>query len=376
MSFDLSWFTSAGGLLITGGVILLTIALIILIVTGKKPKKDKNVGAVPTENQVQATNTPVGMNPNMLQQNNVQPVISGTDSFAMNGGVVTDASVSSVPSSPVENVTMPMTEPVSTVDSLANPQMPVSPMVGDVASSSPVEAVTMPMTEPVSTVDPLANPQMPVSPMGGDVVSPSPVETTSIPMVEAMPASDNSAVSTEPVSFEAPQIPVVNPTAPSIEENNVVGPDIPAAPLVESTMPSPIVPEINTQPTMQIVDTHVSTSEPVIYGGASPIVSDINFNQNTDHQIYGGADPLQNTQTIPTVNPGVVAVEPQNTEVLGQPELVPVAPIEVPSFTNNSGPVMSVAPAVPAAPAAPAVPVPPVAPAAPVVSTNQAVSQT
>ena len=361
MSFDLSWFTSAGGLLITGGVILLTIALIILIVTGKKPKKDKNVGAVPTENQVQVTNTPVGMNPNMLQQNNVQPVISGTDSFAMNGGVVTDASVSSVPSSPVENVSMPMTEPVSTVDSLANPQMPVSPMVGDVASSSPVEAVTMPMTEPVSTVDPLANPQMPVSPMGGDVVSPSPVETTSIPMVEAMPASDNLAVSTEPVSFEAPQIPVVNPTAPSIEENNVVGPDIPAAPLVESTMPSPIVPEINTQPTMQIVDTPVSSSEPVIYGGASPIVSDINFNQNTDHQIYGGADPLENTQPVPQVAavPEVAPVAP------AAPEVAPVAPA-VPTVQE----VAPVAPAV--APVAPAVPQVQPVEAAPAVPTIQA----
>ena len=73
MSFDLSWFTSAGGLLITGGVILLTIALIILIVTGKKPKKNKNTSVVPAENQVQVANAPVGMDPSMLQQNNVQP---------------------------------------------------------------------------------------------------------------------------------------------------------------------------------------------------------------------------------------------------------------------------------------------------------------
>ena len=96
MSFDLSWFTSAGGLLITGGVILLTIALVILIVTGKKPKKDKNAGAVPAENPVQVANAPAVMDPNMVQQNNVQPAVSGMDSLAMNGGMVNNPPVSSM----------------------------------------------------------------------------------------------------------------------------------------------------------------------------------------------------------------------------------------------------------------------------------------
>ena len=43
------------------------------------------------------------------------------------------------------------------------------------------------------------------------------------------------------------------------------------------------------------------TTEPVIYGGASPAVSnDLNLNEQP-HQIYGGADPMENTQTIPPV---------------------------------------------------------------------------
>ena len=42
-NFDLSFFTSIPGLLITGGVLLLLIALIIFIATGRKSgKKDKN----------------------------------------------------------------------------------------------------------------------------------------------------------------------------------------------------------------------------------------------------------------------------------------------------------------------------------------------
>ena len=44
-NFDLSFFTSIPGLLITGGVLLLLIALIIFIATGsKKGKKEKNEG--------------------------------------------------------------------------------------------------------------------------------------------------------------------------------------------------------------------------------------------------------------------------------------------------------------------------------------------
>ena len=39
--FDLSWFTTIPGLLITGGIVLLIIALIIFIVTGRKNKKEE-----------------------------------------------------------------------------------------------------------------------------------------------------------------------------------------------------------------------------------------------------------------------------------------------------------------------------------------------
>ena len=57
MSFDLSWFTTLPGLLITGGVALLIIALIVLVITGKKSKKEKKAKeeTTPTDqNAVQA----------------------------------------------------------------------------------------------------------------------------------------------------------------------------------------------------------------------------------------------------------------------------------------------------------------------------------
>ena len=42
MEFDFSFFTEIPGILVTVGVIFLVIALIMLIVTGKKSKKDAN----------------------------------------------------------------------------------------------------------------------------------------------------------------------------------------------------------------------------------------------------------------------------------------------------------------------------------------------
>ena len=102
---------------------------------------------------------------------------------------------------------------------------------------------------------------------------------------------------------------------------------------------------------------------PAIYGGVSPTV-EVSFDQPQSHQIYGGADPLENTQTIPTVQPQPVEVAPVVTEpVMVQPvEAAPVAPEVLPQ----------VGPVEPAAPAAPTVlpQIEPVAPVAPI-DTNQ-----
>ena len=377
MSFDLSWFTSAGGLLITGGVILLTIALVILIVTGKKPKKDKNAGVVPAENPVQVANAPVVMDPNMVQQNNVQSAVSGMDSLAMNGGMVSNPPVSSVPSAPVEAVSTPV------VDPLANASMPTSPMGGDVVSSAPVEAVSMPTVDPMPVVDPLANASMPISPMGGDVVSSAPVEAVSMPTIDPVPVVESAPVmqtpeipaSVEQNSFESAQIPVVDPIAPVVDNsvNNIsnFGENaVPVVPAVENVaMPSPMVSEVNTEPAAQpVVETPIAPAEPVIYGGASPIVPDINFNQNTEHQIYGGADPLQNTQTMPAVSPAPVEVAPPQPEVLVQPEIAPVAPIEMSTMPDASTPIAAAPVMSPTEPIAAAPVINPVAPVAPVVS--------
>ena len=41
MSFNFKWFTTIPGILITAGVVLLIVAFVLLILTGKKSKKEK-----------------------------------------------------------------------------------------------------------------------------------------------------------------------------------------------------------------------------------------------------------------------------------------------------------------------------------------------
>ena len=83
--------------------------------------------------------------------------------------------------------------------------------------------------------------------------------------------------------------------------------------------------------------TPVVQTEPVIYGGANPVV-DVTFNpQPATHQIYGGADPLENTQTIPQVGQ-------QPVELVTEPVMIsPVAPVSpvVPTAPVETAPVVS-----------------------------------
>ena len=62
MDFDLSWFATVPGMFITGGVLLLIIALIILLITGKNSKKEKMAKATVSEN----ANVPTQQNQNVV----------------------------------------------------------------------------------------------------------------------------------------------------------------------------------------------------------------------------------------------------------------------------------------------------------------------
>ena len=114
------------------------------------------------------------------------------------------------------------------------------------------------------------------------------------------------------------QIPEVTPQTPTFQDNNVQNNVIP-----ETQQP---INDFN-----QNVQTNLQP-EPVIYGGANPNVTDLNLNSEP-HQIYGGADPMANTQTIPTIpvatNPEpVVPSEPVIQSVASiNPQPVQAAPV-------------------------------------------------
>ena len=241
MNFSLDWFLSIPGLLITGGVLLLFIALIILIVTGKKKKEDVSA-STETTTTAPVQNETATVAPTATPTNGAVPEMN---SPALSTGTIMDipAPVGTGPMVDANanmNMNMGMNNAMPTAE-----VSPVNPMVAPTVQATPEMAPTMqtPAVEPVAPV----------------------MDTPAAPAVEPI----------APV-METPAAPVVEPIAPVMET--------PVAPVA----PEPVV----QQP---------AQAEPVIYGGANPIVPEINIPE-TQHQIYGGANPLENTQSIPISN--------------------------------------------------------------------------
>ena len=288
MNFSLDWFLSIPGLLITGGVLLLLIALIILIVTSRK-KKDKNDSTAATEPaQATATTSPEAQATPAVNSNGAVPEMN---SPAMSTGTIMD-----IPA------------PVGTGQNI-DPN----------ANMNNAMPMSMPTTEPVVPVDPMAAPTVQATPE----------------MAQTMGINEMPAVAPVAPTMETPVAPAVEPIAPAMET-----PVAPAVEPVAPTMETPVVPTVEqAAPTMEASVTPVAqqpampqAEQPVIYGGANPIVPEINI-QEPQHQIYGGANPLENTQSIPISNlvgpnqqpvvqtpaPEPTIVTEQPTPVVGQP---------------------------------------------------------
>lgn len=241
MSFDPSWFLTIPGLLITGGVVLLLIALIVFIATSKKGKGNANVdptveGSIPLvegPNDGALANQPMGMD-NMV-----------------NNMAVNNQSVGSMP------------EVNNTMNSM--PQIPGSYME---MNQTPSVMPSMPDVNPA----PVQVPNMDNS-MGnaGSVVNMgTPVTQTNV------------------VSSVAPTMPVNNQEAVPVMMNNQ---DMNQNSVIDfnSVANTPAQPAFDTAPSVE--QPQVMNNN--IYGGANP--ADIN------RPIYGGANPLENTSSIPTV---------------------------------------------------------------------------
>ena len=241
-SFSLDWFMTIPGMLITGGVVFLIIALIIFIATGnKKSKTNKEVQAVQEASKQEAVAT-------------ANQTVTQTPVVPTNNQVVTP-------------------QPVVTPE----PVVPATP-VNSMAEKSVKEEV-----EPA-------------------------VFTATIP----------EDIAPQPVVQQS--VPVVNSTVSPIVNNKTVSP----------TMPTPAVPTIEQTP---VVNQPVVPSIPVNEEKKETIQTP---SFDMPRQIYGGANPLENTQSVPIVPSRPVVTKEVKVEVptVATPT-VPVTPSVTSQVSND-----------------------------------------
>ena len=269
-NFDLSFFTSISGMLITGGVLLLLIALIIFIATGsKKDKKDKKAEAESIDN----TNNTVAETPTVNANVATEPVAPVTtpplDTTTVADApqiVVTTPEVSREPVNVVENNTPTVNEPNS-----QNLNQTVE------ANTIPNEVVNPQVEMPTQTVEPV---------------------TTNV--------NDNTIVNTNPVVMPSEQSNIEQASVPNntVELNNQESNEV---------IDVPPITIVNEEPKENPV---IEPAKP-IYGGTDPVIPKIEVEGNEHRPIYGGANPLENTGAIPTINNNTV----ENSTIPTTPEV-------------------------------------------------------
>ena len=177
----------------------------------------------------------------------------------------------------------------------------------------------------------------------------------SVPTQEA-----NNTPPVIPTATEAPVVPTAGPVViPTVTE-------APTATTIEATV-APVVTETPVMPTVESIATPVA--EPVIvsntettvapvekveetvtvYGGASPEVVNKEILEEKPREIYGGANPLENTAPIPTqsVNAAYSATPAPTAEVQATPAPVMeniVSPTETPVVANAEPVTVTAAP--------------------------------
>ena len=301
-NFDLSFFTSIPGMLITGGVLLLLIALIIFIATGsKKDKKDKKAEAESIDN----TNNTVAETPTVNANVATEPVAPVTtpplDTTTVADApqiVVTTPEVPSEPVNVVENNAPTVNEPNS-----QNLNQTVE------ANTIPNEVVNPQVEMPTQTVEPV---------------------TTNV--------NDNTSVNTNPVVMPSEQSNIEQASVPNntVDLNNQESNEVVDAPPITI---------VNEEPKENPV---IEPAKP-IYGGTDPVIPKIEVEGNEHRPIYGGANPLENTGAIPTINTTAEKINPTVT-----PE---VPNIEQPVETPKVEPEVINIPTVDNAPVEPITPV-------------------
>lgn len=165
------------------------------------------------------------------------------------------------------------------------------------------------MVPPV-TVDPNMgyDPMMGVDPVAPVVPEMGPVMEPVLETPEMAPIQEPMMAPVEPVyTPEVPATPMMPESQPVVQE-----PVVAPTPVME-----PVAPII--EPVIQMETPAVEEAPKVsIYGGVSPVIPDMKEELNAPHAIYGGANPLDATQSIPIqtpVTPEVTVVQENNDVV-------------------------------------------------------------
>lgn len=307
---SLSWFTTIPGLLITGGVILLLIALVIFIVTsvkGKNKQENTNVNTSVESNQPVAS-----VNTNMNNANTTvgveTPVVNNTPIAGYNTAPGVDVAQNSTTIPEVTVTEMNTASPVG-VEAVPTEMGVVTPEVG-INNEIPTAAVETPApmenvvsNDSFATVPEVEVPQVAVYPEEAVNTQIPDVAVTPMDVAPSIPVVDTNENYQANADIPVPSVEQVVPEmqdvgAPTISLNNQMPEATPVveAPVVETpVVETPVVETpVVTEP---VVETPV-VEQPSIYGGANPAITSYEA-PVYEHQIYGGANPLENTQSVP-----------------------------------------------------------------------------
>lgn len=329
MNFDFGWFLTIPGMLITGGVLLLVIALIIFIATSSKKDKNKNQNAEVNEASQMGAQTMVE-NP---QQMVAAPSI-GPDAGVV--GAIPEMSDMGQVASPMD-IPPVMQQPMLGMEPM--------PMVSETPVMDPTLMSTVPEVAPVT----MEAPAMDVNPIP---VADAPLEPLA-PTVDLTPPTEPAPYVVSPVQENISAAPLENVTPEAMPFGGSVTPEV--APEITPVEQAPV--NVVSQPEIMMPEAApmVTEAQPTIYGGASPLVPEINVD-NQSHQIYGGADPLENTQamSVPVasdvVNPAPVMPEMSMPSPAMDTVMQPEVPVveEVPQVAvEPSIPTVAMEPAMP-----------------------------
>lgn len=224
MSFDVSWFTTPSGIMITIGTILLLVGLILYILSGKKDKGE-NSTVTPEESKAEATPettetvsaASADANANVVEESPqpVDVVVPEAESQAQ-----VEVPVASEPAPGVENPTIEPVAPVVAEPNVVTPE--VAPAVEvdqpavNIAPSAPSKSepqVTLePAVTPVVETPEVKTEENTVSIYGGasPQVSVTPVEEPRKAYGGADPLENTGALP----RVEVPVEPVIEPAAP------------------------------------------------------------------------------------------------------------------------------------------------------------------